>query len=229
MGVKDKWRAILLFGPPGSGKGTQGKALGSIPGFLHVASGEIFRQLYKLGPHGKEVTKYTSNGQLVPDELTIKIWRTHMLALRDQGAFSPSDQIILLDGIPRTYQQASYLNVDLDVLAIFSLELGDDEEAVDRIKLRATKEGRIDDAREEVIRGRLETFRRQTAETLSYYDTSLVVRVNASQPALKVLSDMAGHLCDLIESPAETRSSAGLMRHPERVSVSSTQDPVEAT
>lgn len=228
MGVKDKWRAILLFGPPGSGKGTQGKALGSIPGFLHVASGEIFRQLYKLGSHGKEVTKYTSNGKLVPDDLTIQIWGKHMNVLRDEGTFNPDEQIVLLDGIPRTYEQAKYLSATLDVLAIFSLELGDDEEAVQRIKLRATKEGRVDDAREEVIRGRLATFHQQTSETLSYYDPSLILRINASQLPLKVLADMAGHICELLESPAETRSATGLKRQPERASISTTQDPVEA-
>lgn len=191
---------MLLFGPPGCGKGTQGKALGSMPGFLHVASGEIFRQLYKLGTLGREVASYTDAGQLVPDDTTIQVWRSHMDSLHEKGSFVPDEQVILLDGIPRTFQQAVFLAEDIEVLSIFSLEVQDDDELVSRIKARALKENRTDDAKEEVIRGRLATFHQQTAETLSFYDPSLIVRINASQAPLRVLLDMASHVCNLVEN-----------------------------
>lgn len=198
MAVKYKWRAMLLFGIPGSGKGTQGKALGSVPGFLHVASGEIFRQLNKQGMLGREVARYTDNGKLVPDNLTIDIWRDHMRSLEKHGTFHPDEQIILMDGIPRTYQQAEHLAADIEVVSIFSLEMADEEEAVARIKARALKEDRVDDANEGVIRSRLATFHRETAETLSFYDPGLITRINAAQPPMKVLLDLASHICGLV-------------------------------
>lgn len=186
-----RWRAVLLFGVPGSGKGTQGRAIGSLPGFVHVSSGDIFRALYKAGPLGKEVHQYTSRGELVPDDLTVQIWNNHMELLRKKGDFNADTHVILCDGIPRTYEQARILGNCIDVLRIFFLKVADEEEAIERIRQRALKEGRTDDADESVIRGRFATFHRQTADTLRFYDESLVVEINASESPIQVLADMA--------------------------------------
>ncbi len=70
-----KYRSILLFGAPGAGKGTQGKILGSIPQFLHCSCGDVFRNLRPESPLGKLFLQYSSRGQLVPDEPTIKLWK----------------------------------------------------------------------------------------------------------------------------------------------------------
>ena len=70
-----RYPAALLFGAPGVGKGTQGAILARIPGFFHLSSGDIFRSIDIGGEDGREVTKYISRGDLVPDELTVKIWR----------------------------------------------------------------------------------------------------------------------------------------------------------
>jgi adenylate kinase len=182
---------MLLFGMPGSGKGTQGKAVGAIPPFHHVSTGDIFRQLYKAGPLGREVERYTSVGKLVPDELTVQIFFNHMdLQIRKQ-AFLPEKSIILADGIPRTREQARMIADRIDVVRILFLKLQDEEEAVQRIKKRALSEGRLDDADEVVIRDRLATFHRQTAEALSFYDESLISEINASEPPIAVLAELA--------------------------------------
>lgn len=199
MESKTKWKAILLFGMPGSGKGTQGKALGGVPGFLHVASGDIFRQLSKLGQYGREVAKFTAKGLLVPDDLTVSIWRTHMGLLQRQGLFEPEHHVIILDGLPRTYHQAQLITNNLDVLRIFYLKLRDDEEAVHRIKVRALKENRIDDANEDVIRRRLQTFYQETASTLSFYDQGIIDEIDASRCAMHVLYELSGRVCKCVE------------------------------
>ena len=70
-----KYRSILLFGAPGAGKGTQGKVLGMIPHFFHCACGDVFRKLRADSPLGRVFIKYSSRGQLVPDNQTVKLWR----------------------------------------------------------------------------------------------------------------------------------------------------------
>jgi adenylate kinase len=182
---------MLLFGMPGSGKGTQGRAIGSIPPFHHVSTGDIFRQLYKAGPLGREVERYTSVGKLVPDELTVQIFFNHMdLQIRKQ-IFLPERDIILADGIPRTREQARMIAEKIDVVRILFLKLPDEEEAVQRIKCRAIKDGRLDDADESVIRDRMAIFHLQTADALSFYDESLVTEVNAADSPIAVLAELA--------------------------------------
>ena len=69
-----KYRTYLIFGAPGSGKGTQGKILGSIPRFFHCACGDVFRQLDTRTEVGQAFMEYSSRGELVPDEVTVKLW-----------------------------------------------------------------------------------------------------------------------------------------------------------
>jgi adenylate kinase len=199
---------MLLFGMPGSGKGTQGRALGCLPGFLHVSSGDVFRQLHKAGQLGKEVDKYTSLGRLVPDDLTVKIFFNHMDVLSRKGQFDPQCQMILADGIPRTFGQARILDDKLDILRIFYLKLQSDDEAVERIKHRALAEGRADDADESVIRDRLNTFYRQTADALRFYDESIVCEINATESPVQVLADLTREITAAIAEPQALRPNA---------------------
>lgn len=189
--MQPKWRAILLFGAPGCGKGTQGAALGTLPGFVHVASGDIFRELDPASDLGCQVHGYTSQGKLVPDELTIGVWRGHVEDLARKGRFVPQRDVILSDGIPRTFEQARLLEPMLEVVRVFELALRDDEEAVQRIRGRALAQNRVDDADEAVIRHRLATYHEQTKGTLHFYDPSLVVRIDGSQRPIEVLRDLA--------------------------------------
>ena len=70
-----RFKTLLLFGAPGSGKGTQGSILGSIPGYVHVACGDVFRNLRVGSPLGKVFLEYSSRGALVPDDFTVQLWR----------------------------------------------------------------------------------------------------------------------------------------------------------
>src|SRR5262245_46307142 len=73
-----RYPCVLLFGAPGVGKGTQGKLLGQVPGFVHMASGDIFRSLDRSSELGRKFQEYSSKGLLVPDEVTVSVWKAHV-------------------------------------------------------------------------------------------------------------------------------------------------------
>ena len=104
-----QYRTILLFGMPGSGKGTQGSVLGQLPDLVHVSSGDVFRKLPKYGSLGREIGQYTSQGMMVPDELTIRIYQRHIQVLELQEFLIPGRTTLVLDGIPRNYGQAEIM------------------------------------------------------------------------------------------------------------------------
>ena len=85
----DKIKTILLFGAPGSGKGTQGKMLGTLPGFRHLACGDVFRSIDLNSEIGKVFLQYSSKGELVPDDFTVRLWREHIDKLIHTGGFRP--------------------------------------------------------------------------------------------------------------------------------------------
>lgn len=188
--MADRYRSILLFGPPGVGKGTQGKLLGSVPGFFHLATGEMFRALDKDSILGKEVISYSSRGELVPDELTVRLWQQHVKGLIENGTYAPARDVLVLDGIPRSVTQAQALDDKLDVLAIIHLTCPDIDEMVQRMKGRALKEGRKDDADENVIRRRFEVYDAETSPVLGHYDAALVNDIDGVGKPARVLRDV---------------------------------------
>src|SRR5229473_939530 len=95
------YRAALLFGAPGAGKGTQGKVLGTIPSFFHCACGDVFRSLKTDTPVGKVFLEYSSRGELVPDQTTMDLWRNFIENCTKTGRFHPAQDTLVLDGIPR--------------------------------------------------------------------------------------------------------------------------------
>src|SRR5262249_41420994 len=103
-----------------------------------------------------------------------------------------------LDGIPRTYRQTQLLKQDLEVLRVFFLKLKD-EEALRRMKARAAKEKRADDGSDAVMRGRLETFYRETRETLDGYDSSLIEEIDATGKPMHILSELACKICRTVD------------------------------
>src|SRR5437867_10781927 len=84
-----KYTTILLFGAPGAGKGTQGKILGTIPQFYHHACGDAFRNLTIDNELGRIFLEYSSRGELVPDEHTVRLWQDNINAMRATGRFDP--------------------------------------------------------------------------------------------------------------------------------------------
>jgi adenylate kinase len=182
-----KYRTILLFGAPGSGKGTQGKILGSIPNLFHFACGDAFRNLRIEDPMGRQFIEYSSKGQLVPDDTTIALWAKNIKASTVDGEFDPVRDTLVLDGIPRNANQAKMLHNTLDVKAVFFLSCADQGKMIERLQRRALRENRLDDANLEVIKRRLDTYEHETKPVLDYYGPELVHKIDATQPPLEVL------------------------------------------
>lgn len=159
---------IILFGPPGSGKGTQAKLLEEQFGLLQVSTGDLFRyELSNNTPLGQEARKYMDEGLLVPDEVTLGM-------LKNKLDMHPDVKGFILDGVPRTIAQCEYLDQMLEdrnekVDGLISLVV-EDQEIVTRLLERGKTSGRADDANEEVIRKRIEEYKAKTSPVYAYYD-----------------------------------------------------------
>lgn len=191
------FKTVLLFGAPGSGKGTQGKILGTIPGFFHFACGDAFRNLRIDDPLGRVFIEYSSRGQLVPDESTIELWQKNIKACTSNGSFHPERDILVLDGIPRNPTQADMLKGVLDVRAVFHLTCSDMNKMVERLQRRALRENRLDDANLDVIRKRLQTYEQETKPVLDYYGPTLVHNVDSTQSPMNVLRAILNMIASL--------------------------------
>lgn len=185
-----KLRTILLFGAPGSGKGTQGKILGTIPGYYHCACGDVFRNLNADSRLGKTFLEYSSRGELVPDEATVDLWRNNIQANTMLGRFNPERDTVVLDGIPRNAGQARMLQGTLDVRALLHLTCPDRNKMVERLQRRALRDNRLDDANLDVIRTRLQIYDQETKPVLDFYGPDIVHDINATQTPVEVLSDI---------------------------------------
>ena len=189
--------AILLFGAPGSGKGTQGKILGTVPGFFHVSTGDVFRALDNNSELGAIFNEYSSRGELVPDDVTIRIWRSHMEREEKADRYRRGRDIVLLDGIPRNVNQAALLDPEVEALKIIHLTCRDESEMISRLRGRALKQGRSDDAREEVVRRRLEIYKEETQPVLDHYPKNRIAAVDALGAPVEVLARILEHLAPI--------------------------------
>lgn len=158
---------LILFGPPGSGKGTQAKMLAEKYNLIHISTGDLFR--YEIGnktPLGMKAKSYMDKGNLVPDEVTIGMLENKVNANPEAAGF-------IYDGFPRTIPQCEALDSFLrkknqDVTSLISLQVADDE-IVERLLLRGKDSGRPDDANETVIRKRIEVYEEETAPVYQFY------------------------------------------------------------
>lgn len=182
-----KYKSILLFGAPGSGKGTQGKVIGQIPGFIHTSTGDLFRSLDKQSEMGKIFVQYSSKGQLVPDDFTVKLWTNAMHSLEQAGKLNPATDILVMDGIPRSLKQAELLADTIDVLKILYLDVTNMDKMVERLRGRALKENRLDDADEKVIRNRFAVYDNETRPVLDFYPKDKIAKVDALMTPINVL------------------------------------------
>jgi adenylate kinase len=194
-----RYKSILLFGAPGSGKGTQGKIIGTIPGFYHSATGDIFRSLDLQSEMGRIFWEYAGKGKLVPDEITIRLWKQYIQGLEMINQFHPHNEILVLDGIPRNLKQAQLLDETIEVVKVIHLVCTDLSKMIERLRRRALRENRFDDASDEVIRRRLEVYERDTRPVLGYYPPDRVVRVEATMSQIRVLSNLVEYLVPLKE------------------------------
>ncbi|MBK8515568.1 MAG: adenylate kinase [Saprospiraceae bacterium] len=161
---------LILFGPPGSGKGTQAAKLIEKYGLLHISTGDLFRYEIENGtPLGLKAEEFMSKGELVPDEITIGM-------LKNKVNDNPEVNGIIFDGFPRTLAQAEALDrflaeKCLSITALIALDVPD-EEIVQRILSRGETSGRSDDNDESIIRNRIFVYNEETAPIYNYYAES---------------------------------------------------------
>jgi adenylate kinase len=184
------YQTVLLFGPPGVGKGTQGAILARLPGFFHSSTGDIFRNLDANSEIGKLFFQYSSRGELVPDDVTIRIWSTNVYANSILGLYKPTQDILVLDGLPRSVGQAKHLYRYVNVLKVIHLVASNKDELFDRMRKRALKANRADDAKPDVIRRRFEVYETETRPVLDFYPADIVQEVDAMGSPAKVLHDI---------------------------------------
>ena len=157
---------IVLFGPPGAGKGTQSERLKEKYGLVHISTGDVFRALDPESELGKLAKSYSDKGDLVPDEITIAI-------LEEEVKKFPNAKGVIYDGFPRTTEQAKALDSFLSskntsVTMMLSLVVAEDE-LRDRLMKRASDSGRLDDADPKIIQNRIDNYNGKTAPVAEFY------------------------------------------------------------
>ena len=206
---------VILLGPPGVGKGTQGVRLGRELGWAHVSTGDLLRAARRDGtPLGKKAQEFMDDGRLVPDELIIDLVKDHLASLDE-------DQGVVFDGFPRTVPQAEALDQALPTVGrgvdrVVVLE-ADADTLIKRISgRRSSPNGRVyniyfdppkvdgicdetgealihrPDDQPETVKTRLQVYQDQTAPLVSYYETreGMVVRIDGQQAMDTVQADL---------------------------------------
>jgi adenylate kinase len=179
---------ILLLGPQGAGKGTQGRLISSEYGIPHIATGDILRSAIAAGtPLGRDVQPLYDAGRLVPDEIMIEL-------IRDRLAEDDTREGFVLDGFPRTAVQAEALDamlaeIERPLTVVFEFQLPE-EVAVERLLRRAHEEGRVDDT-PEAIRMRLNLYRELTEPLIEHYRArGNPVGVHTERPLADVFAEI---------------------------------------
>ena len=185
---------IVLFGPPGAGKGTQAEKLIAKYNLNHISTGEVIRQEIKNGSAlGESIKDYIQKGELAPDSLVIEMVANFVKNNSDCAGN-------IFDGFPRTTHQAEKFDEimktnSLDVDVMLSLEVPDDS-LVERLLLRGKDSGRADDSSEDVIRNRIAIYKEQTAIVANFYESQ---GKHISVNGLGTIEEIFSRLCAEID------------------------------
>ncbi len=193
---------LVLFGPPGAGKGTQATFLAKEYQLIHLSTGDILREeIAENTEIGRKTKDIICRGELVPDEIVIEL-------IRHKLDKNPTANGFLFDGFPRTVPQAEALDKLLvhygrSVSAMLSLEV-EKEELIDRLMNRGTTSGRSDDSNRTVIENRIEVYNQKTAPLIQYYrHAGKYESING----LGSIEDITGRLKSCIDSLPKNRKS----------------------
>lgn len=188
---------LVLFGPPGSGKGTQSVKLQEKYHLMHVSTGDLFRMHMRENTDlGKEAKSYIERGDLVPDEVTIGMMNAKIESHPEAKGF-------IFDGFPRTAAQAEALDILLNskntpVSKMIALNVPD-QELIKRLLLRGKDSGRADDQNEEIIANRIKVYNDKTLPVASYYEKQdKLVEIHG----LGSIEDIFDRLCAVIDTLA---------------------------
>lgn len=191
---------LILFGPPGSGKGTQSEKLISKYGLKHLSTGDLLRsEIAGQTPLGLEAKSFMDKGQLVPDEVVIGMISSSLDAHPDAQGF-------LFDGFPRTEAQAEALDKLLklkktSIHLMLALEVSE-EELVSRLLNRGKTSGRSDDTNETVIRARIAEYHKKTSAVADYYRKFDKVKQVAGEGSIDEIFDA---LCKEVDKKKRER------------------------
>lgn len=189
---------LILFGPPGSGKGTQAAKLVETYELLHISTGDMFRaEMGQNTPLGLEAKSYIEKGELVPDTVTIGM-------LQNKVDANPGVKGFIFDGFPRTVPQSEALDNFLRgrnsaITALVMLEVPDDE-LIKRLLERGKVSGRADDANEEVIKNRIQVYKNETNPVFDFYGAQgKAIRVHG----VGSIEEIYERLCQTIDDVLE--------------------------
>ncbi len=184
---------FIIFGPPGSGKGTQSSKIAEKYNLAHISTGDIFRKNIKEKTElGLKVKSIIDKGELVPDELLIDILDDAIKGYSGVNGF-------IFDGFPRTIQQAVDFeellkNENREVSLVLALDVVD-EEIIGRLLIRAEEQGRVDDTRE-VIENRLQVYLSQTEPLIEYYKNKEKFK---SVHGIGTIDEIFNSICEVVD------------------------------
>jgi adenylate kinase len=186
---------IVLFGPPGAGKGSQAVKLIEKYNLTHLSTGDLLRgEIGNQSKLGKEAKAYMDKGELVPDEVVIGMIESKINKCKDTSGF-------IFDGFPRTVKQAEALDElleknNMSISAMISLEV-DHDELVKRLLLRGKESGREDDKDEMIIENRIKVYDKETSPVIHYYQSKgKYIPLNG----IGNIDDIFVDVCKLIDS-----------------------------
>ena len=194
----EKFNAILMFGPPGAGKGTVSSSLAHISGHYHLSTGDIFRGLDPNSKISEKCRSFLDKGFLVPDDITVDIWYRYVLGLIATNKFFPDKHLLILDGIPRNIKQACIIENYVNIKKVILLDMPNIDKLIDRLLKRAVIEKRVDDSNKNILKERMQIYRDETEKLLKHFSNDLILKINADQKKLDVFKDVLIGTSDLL-------------------------------